>query len=123
MLSKYPLQNSHKRSWIRGLLTLYFAFKNQRSPWYARAAALLPFIYLISPVDLVPDVIPVLGYVDDIIIVPALIQIATLILPQDIREQAQYQAKIKQKRLTWIVVLMCLLVIGSMVLLFYLLKK
>ena len=50
---------------------LYFAFRDPRTPWAARLVAILTVAYAFSPIDLIPDFVPVLGYLDDLIIVPA----------------------------------------------------
>ena len=52
---------------------VFLALKDKRTPWYAKITAGIVVIYALSPVDLVPDFIPVLGYLDDVIILPALI--------------------------------------------------
>ena len=54
-------------------VTLWFAGKHPRTPWYAKALGLFVVAYALSPIDLIPDFIPVLGYVDDVILLPVLI--------------------------------------------------
>ena len=49
------------------------ALKEKRTPWYAKVIAAVIVVYALSPIDLIPDFIPLLGYLDDIIILPALI--------------------------------------------------
>ncbi len=51
-------------------MTLWFALKHPQTPWHARAFAAILTAYALSPIDLIPDFIPVLGYLDDLIIVP-----------------------------------------------------
>ena len=55
----------------RQTLTLYHAARDPGTPWHARLAAGLVVAYALSPIDLIPDFVPVLGYLDDVIIVPA----------------------------------------------------
>ena len=55
----------------RDVLTLFFAFKNPDTPWYVKVFSTLLILYALSPIDLMPDFIPVLGYIDDVVIVPA----------------------------------------------------
>ncbi len=84
------------RCWAQGLkrdsVTLWFAAKSPATPWYAKALGLLVVAYALSPIDLIPDFIPVLGYVDDVLLLPALIWLAVKLLPpallQDCRRQA-----------------------------------
>ena len=52
---------------------VFLALKDKRTPWYARILAAVIVVYALSPIDLIPDFIPVLGYLDDLIILPALI--------------------------------------------------
>ena len=54
-------------------VTLWFAGQHPRTPWYAKALGLFVVAYALSPIDLIPDFIPVLGYVDDVILLPVLI--------------------------------------------------
>ena len=65
------------KTWARRLkrdgVTLWFAGKNPRTPWYAKALGVFVVAYALSPVDLIPDFIPVLGYVDDVLLLPGLI--------------------------------------------------
>lgn len=84
------------RLWARGvkrdLTVLWLAARDPRAPRRAKALALLALAYALSPVDLIPDVIPVLGQVDDLILVPLLVWAALRSLPPgllaDLRAQA-----------------------------------
>lgn len=80
-----------RKSWKRGVIklkhhtyALYLASRDQRVPWPAKIIALLVVAYLLSPLDLIPDFIPVLGYLDDIVIVPLGIALAIRCIPADI---------------------------------------
>jgi uncharacterized membrane protein YkvA (DUF1232 family) len=79
---------------------LYLAYRDPRTPWYARAFALLVVAYAFSPLDLIPDPVPVLGYLDDLVLIPLGILLARKMVPQEIltacREQAR--AAISQPR-------------------------
>ncbi|MBI4289025.1 MAG: DUF1232 domain-containing protein [Chloroflexi bacterium] len=72
---------------------LYLAYKDPRVPWYARAFLCLVIGYALSPIDLIPDFIPVLGYLDDLVIVPAGVVLARRMIPREVlaecREKAQ----------------------------------
>lgn len=65
---------SSLKNWANALkrhtLVTYFAARDPRTPWHVRALALLVAAYALSPIDLIPDFIPILGYLDDLIIVP-----------------------------------------------------
>ena len=77
------------------IYALYFAARDPRSPWYAKVLAAFIIGYALSPIDLIPDFIPVLGYLDDLIIVPAGIALLIKIIPngvlQECREKAHSQ--------------------------------
>src|SRR5215510_6684127 len=79
------------RQWARtvqrDVLTLYFAARDPRVPWYAKAVAACVAAYACSPIDLIPDFIPVLGYLDDVIIVPLGIVLALRLIPPGLREE------------------------------------
>lgn len=73
-------------------LTLWFAGKHARTPWYAKALGLFVVAYALSPIDLIPDFIPVLGYVDDVLLLPGLIWLAIKLLPPDVLQECRVQA-------------------------------
>ncbi|MBM3387634.1 MAG: DUF1232 domain-containing protein [Betaproteobacteria bacterium] len=74
-------------------VTLWLALRDPRTPWWVQALAALVVAYALSPIDLVPDFIPVLGYLDDVILLPGLIWLTLRCLPpavlQDCRAQAE----------------------------------
>jgi uncharacterized membrane protein YkvA (DUF1232 family) len=84
---------------------LYLASKHPRTPWYAKAFAVLIIGYALSPIDLIPDFIPVVGYLDDLIIVPAGIALLIKMIPEEVleecREKARFQS-VSKKRRNWI---------------------
>jgi uncharacterized membrane protein YkvA (DUF1232 family) len=73
------------REWARLLkrdvIALYLAARDPRVPWHAKAIAGCVAAYALSPIDLIPDFIPVLGYLDDVILVPAGIWLALRLIP------------------------------------------
>ncbi|CAB3905380.1 hypothetical protein LMG3410_04545 [Achromobacter aegrifaciens] len=73
-------------------LTLWFAGKHARTPWYAKALGLFVVAYALSPIDLIPDFIPVLGYIDDVLLLPGLIWLAIKLLPPDVLQECRGQA-------------------------------
>jgi uncharacterized membrane protein YkvA (DUF1232 family) len=80
----------------RESLTLYFVARDPRTPWYAKVVAAGVVAYALSPFDLIPDFIPVLGYLDDLIIVPAGVALVLRLVPAavlaDCRARAADQA-------------------------------
>ena len=88
----------------REVTVLYFAYRDTRTPWYARIFTLLVVSYALSPIDLIPDFIPVLGYLDDLILVPAGIFIALKMIPADVMSDARQQANdpLQIKKIGWI---------------------
>ncbi len=76
-------------------LALYLACRDPRVPWYAKALGLAIIGYALSPIDLIPDFIPVLGYLDDIIIIPAGVALLLRLVPKPImaemRERARFE--------------------------------
>jgi uncharacterized membrane protein YkvA (DUF1232 family) len=82
---------------VRNLKTevhaLYLASKDPRVPWYAKVLMALTIGYAISPIDLIPDFIPVLGQLDDLIIVPAGIALAIKMIPKNVMEECRRRAR------------------------------
>src|SRR6201999_3634184 len=75
------------RSIKRDVHALYLASRDARVPWYAKALGAAVAAYALSPIDLIPDFIPVLGYLDDLIIVPAGIFLVVRLIPPEIMAQ------------------------------------
>lgn len=73
----------------RDVYALYFAARDTRTPWYAKALAFVVAAYALSPIDLIPDFIPVIGYLDDIILVPLGILLVVQMIPPDV--MAEYR--------------------------------
>ncbi len=72
---------------------LYFAVRDPRVPWYAKLLIGLVLAYTFSPIDLIPDFIPVLGYLDDLLIVPLGIALALRLTPSEVMIDARQQAE------------------------------
>lgn len=84
------------RTWARTVkrdgVTLWFAGKDHRTPWHAKALGVFVVAYALSPIDLIPDFIPVLGYVDDILLLPALIWVTLKLIPSDVLTACRLRA-------------------------------
>jgi uncharacterized membrane protein YkvA (DUF1232 family) len=85
------------RSWAhrikRDVVALWLAARDPRVPWYAKAAAGAVAAYALSPIDLIPDFIPVLGYLDDLIIVPLGILLAVRLIPAGLMVEFRAEAQ------------------------------
>jgi len=88
------------RAWARRIkfdaLTLWFAWRHPLTPTWLKGICLFVVAYALSPIDLIPDFIPVLGYLDDAILLPALIWLALRMLPPAVAHECREQAQ------TWI---------------------
>jgi uncharacterized membrane protein YkvA (DUF1232 family) len=82
----------------RDVVALYIAGRDPRTPWHAKAVAIAVAAYAISPIDLIPDFIPVLGYLDDLIILPVGILLAVRLIPAELMAEFR-QASIVRERL------------------------
>jgi uncharacterized membrane protein YkvA (DUF1232 family) len=72
---------------------LYLAYRDPRVPWYAKIWAACVVAYAFSPLDLIPDFIPVLGYLDDLILVPAGIALALRMIPPKVMAESRTKAQ------------------------------
>src|SRR5437868_14876709 len=72
---------------------LYLAYRDPRVPWYARAFAACVVAYAFSPIDLIPDPIPVLGYLDDLVLVPLGIALARRMIPAQVLAECRLRAE------------------------------
>ncbi|WP_407073378.1 YkvA family protein [Sphingomonas sp. LaA6.9] len=85
------------RSVKRDVIALWLAARDPRVPWYAKAIAAVVAAYALSPIDLIPDFVPVLGYLDDLLIVPLGILLAVKLIPEpvmmDLRAKSLEQRK------------------------------
>lgn len=71
---------------------LYLAYRDPRMPWYARLLAAVVVGYAFSPIDLIPDFVPILGYVDDLILVPLGIWLVLRLVPPEVMAEARERA-------------------------------
>jgi uncharacterized membrane protein YkvA (DUF1232 family) len=80
------------------VLTVYFAARDPRTPLAIRLLALLVAAYALSPIDLIPDFIPVLGYLDDLLIVPLGIKLVVRLLPDEVLQASREKARGTRQR-------------------------
>ena len=76
----------------RQLFILYFAYRDERIPWYVKLFTACIVAYAFSPIDLIPDFIPILGYLDDVIILPLGIMFALKMIPKDVISDCEVKA-------------------------------
>lgn len=81
----------------REIVALAIAARDPRTPLYAKAFALFVVAYALSPVDLIPDFIPVLGLLDDVILVPLGIWVALRLIPADLMQDARAKAEAAER--------------------------
>ena len=74
-------------------IAIYLAAKDPRTPWYAKALIFFVVAHTFSPIDLIPDFIPILGYLDDLIIIPGGLWLAVKLIPAEVLEEARRKAK------------------------------
>ena len=84
---------NYARKLKQNLFVLYLSYKDNRVPWYAKLVAICVVAYAFSPIDLIPDFIPVLGYLDDLIIVPLGISLALKLIPPYVIEENRVNAE------------------------------
>ena len=87
---------SRLRNWARTLkrqtLIVYYAARDPRTPWLPRLLALAIAAYALSPIDLIPDFVPVLGYVDDVLLLPGLIWLTIRLIPAPVLAECRERA-------------------------------
>ena len=77
----------------RDIPAVFLAMKHPKTPWYARILAGIIIGYALSPVDLIPDFVPVLGYLDDLVILPLLIILLLRLIPREVFEECHQEAE------------------------------
>lgn len=90
----------------RQIFILYFAYRDERVPWYVKLLTACIVAYAFSPIDLIPDFIPILGYLDDVIILPLGIMFALKMIPKDVIADCEVKANEMMKNgkpTNWIV--------------------
>ncbi|MGG3805236.1 YkvA family protein [Metabacillus fastidiosus] len=77
----------------RQIFVLYLAYKDERVPWYTKLFTVCVVAYVFSPIDLIPDFIPIIGYLDDVIIVPLGIMFALKMIPNEVILECEVKAE------------------------------
>lgn len=93
----------------RDVVALYLAGRDARTPWAAKIVAIAVVAYALSPIDLIPDFIPVIGYLDDLLIVPLGMLLAIRLIPRvlltEFRQRAEGYARLPASRTAAVVVI------------------
>ncbi len=92
-LKLLPKLKSQAKQLKQHTMTAYFAARDPRTPWLVRLLAMLVAAYALSPIDLIPDFIPVIGYLDDLIIVPLGLALVVRLTPHDVWASARLRAQ------------------------------
>ncbi len=77
----------------RDVMALWIAYRDPRTPWYAKVFSAVVVAYALSPIDLIPDFVPVLGYLDDLILIPAGIALSLKMIPAEVMAESRVKAK------------------------------
>ena len=109
-IARAPARNGVIETWRqkarhlkRETYTLYFAVRDPRVPWYAKALAACLVAYAFSPIDLIPDFIPVLGYLDDLVILPLGVVAIRAMIPDRILTECRERAgRLEGKPRSWV---------------------
>jgi uncharacterized membrane protein YkvA (DUF1232 family) len=84
------------KAWAKGVkrdvMALWIAARDPRTPWYAKAVAVAVAAYALSPIDLIPDFIPVLGYLDELVVLPLGIMLAVRLIPPKLMTEFRTEA-------------------------------
>ena len=106
------------------IIALYYAYRHPRMPVLPKIIILFTIGYALSPIDLIPDFIPILGYLDDLLILPVLITLSIKLIPHEIMEESRKKAEnqpLQLKKnwffaivfvLIWIIVLISIVLFG-----------
>lgn len=106
---------------------IYLAYKDPRVPWYAKLLAACVVGYALSPIDLIPDPIPILGYLDDLVIVPLGIALVVRMIPPEVLQECRQKAETafhQGKPKNWIAgaIIIIIWVVAFVITIFYLRK-
>ena len=102
---------------------LFLAYKDQRVPWYAKVFVAIVVGYALSPIDLIPDFIPILGYLDDLILIPLGISIALKMIPREVMVECRKKAekmigtKRPENRIAAIIIVLIWIVVLALIIL------
>jgi uncharacterized membrane protein YkvA (DUF1232 family) len=97
-----PRLSARARQWARTVKAdvhaIWLAARDSRTPWYAKVLAVVVAAYALSPIDLIPDFIPVLGYLDDVVLVPLGVLLVIRLIPGEVMEEHRAAARCAERR-------------------------
>ena len=110
------------KAWARSLkeetMVLYFAMRDPRTPLAAKLVAGIVVAYALSPIDLIPDFIPVLGYLDDLVLVPLGVALVIRLIPADVLAECRARAhRVSRRARSWVAWVAAVVIIGLWLLL------
>lgn len=110
------------------LVMLHLAYKDERTPWLAKILIFIIIAYALSPIDLIPDFIPIIGYLDDLILLPIGIYFALKLIPEEVKREALQKAEDYKwdKKNNWIIggiVILVWLIVGYWIVTNFLIDK
>lgn len=82
----------------RETYALYLAYRDPRVPWYAKVVCACTVDYALSPIDLIPDFVSVIGYLDDLIIIPAGLALVIKLIPEEVMCECRSRAEVKMNQ-------------------------
>jgi uncharacterized membrane protein YkvA (DUF1232 family) len=112
----------------RQLVMLHLAYKDNRTPWFAKVLIFVIIGYALSPIDLIPDFIPIIGYLDDLILLPIGIYFVLKLIPEEVKREALLKAEDYKwdKKNNWLIggiVILVWLVVGYWIVTNFLVDK
>lgn len=109
--------------WLRVLkedaVLLYYAWKHPHTPPFVKGLMIALLVYVFSPIDLLPDYLPVIGILDDITLIPAGLLYLTHLLPPSVRMECQRQSGKWHRRMPWILASLLVAVAGWILLIIF----
>jgi uncharacterized membrane protein YkvA (DUF1232 family) len=102
-MKQFEAWKQRARNLRREVYALYFACRDPRVPWYAKALAVAVVAYAFSPIDLIPDFIPVLGYLDDLVLIPlGVLAVRAMIPPTVLADCRERASRLEGKPRSWL---------------------
>ena len=102
-MARFETWRQRARLLKREVYALYYASRHPGVPWYAKAVAACVVAYAFSPIDLIPDPVPVLGYLDDLVLLPLGVALVLRLIPADVLAECRRRAEDRQARpVNWI---------------------